>query len=191
MIAITAAITSIDGFAAVVEETGVPFSAPTVSEPSRANHVWEILRAGFDVGSKTNVWPKAIKDLYVLRSEKTSGGLLHPKTVFDSAGTHQHPLLPGVSPARALYTVETAEHVIALMREIYGTCGKNVRPDFEPLRGRARPFRDHDQVPHKCHTATKMADRRRTNTDAPRRDRRPANRLVDRKTAWLSGGGGI
>jgi hypothetical protein len=134
MVAISAAVTSLDGFATLVQDTGVVAAAPSTPHPSRAHYVWEILRAGFDVGAMTNTWPRDLKDLFVLRSDRTSGGLFHPKTVFGEAVNH--PLVPGVSPARALYTVETADKAIAFMRDIYARCKVSVRPDYPELERR-------------------------------------------------------
>src|SRR5205823_504147 len=87
---------------------------------TRAHYIWTTLREAFDVGAKTNTWPRALKDLWVLRSNRVTGGLLHPKTIFGEP--IDHPLLPRVSAARGLYTVETADNAIALMRDIYSAC---------------------------------------------------------------------
>jgi hypothetical protein len=135
MLTIAAVASSIDGFATVVAAAGVTYQAPASKERGRAEYVWEILRAGFDVGSRTNTWPRPLKDLWILRSDKTSGGLFHPKTIFGAAATH--PLGPSVSPARALYRLETAEQSVALMRDIYGTCNaRSVRPGLDELVAR-------------------------------------------------------
>jgi hypothetical protein len=134
MLTIVAAATSIDGFATVVKSEGV-IAQVSGHAPPRAVFIWETLRAGFDVGSRTNEWPGALKDLFVLRSDQTAGGLLHPRTVFGAPASH--PLLPSVSPARALYTLESAEKAVALMREIYRTCRADaVRPGNEALKTR-------------------------------------------------------
>jgi hypothetical protein len=76
MVATTAAATSLDGFARLVtDDCHVQPQAPKVKEPTRAHWIWEALRAGFAVGSKTNTWPGQLKDLFILRN-----GQLHPKT---------------------------------------------------------------------------------------------------------------
>ena len=62
MLAITAAVSAIDGFAAVAEAAGVG-ERPVPNEESRAGYVWETLRRGFDVGSKTNDWPTRLKEV--------------------------------------------------------------------------------------------------------------------------------
>jgi hypothetical protein len=120
MQAIVAAATSLDGFATVVKATGVGYPAlPATAR--RAEHIWETLRAAFDLGSKTNTWPRQLKELWKLRSAKAAGGLLHPKTVFDQP-TNEHPLVPGVSWARGTYRLETVDEALALMRDVYATC---------------------------------------------------------------------
>lgn len=133
MLAITAAVSAIDGFAAVVEAAGVG-ERPVTDEESRAAYVWETLRRGFEVGSKTNDWPTRLKELYKLRSHRAAGGLLHPGTVFGDPT--DHPLIPGVAPARALYTLETAERSVDLMREIFSTCAGTPRPELIALKQR-------------------------------------------------------
>jgi hypothetical protein len=114
----------------VTEEPGSPDDPNT-----RAHYIWTILREAFDVGSKTNTWPVALKSLWKLRSNSELG-LLHPKTIFGPPS--KHPLVPGVTPIRALYTVETVDNAIALMRDIYATCREScVRPTCpEALRSR-------------------------------------------------------
>lgn len=130
MVAIAAVASSIDGFAAVVQETGVAVAAPTVAQPTRAHWIWETLRAGFDVSRKTNTWPRDLKDLWVLRSGRGSGGLL-PRTILGAPA--DYPLIPNVTKARATYTVETAGRALALMQDIYATCKDAVRPGNEQL----------------------------------------------------------
>jgi len=132
MLAIVAAVTSVDGFAALITEAGV--LVPEADYPTRASWVWALLREGFEVTSKTNEWPAAMKDLYVLRSGRAVGGLLHPKTLFGSA--IDHPIVPGVAPARALYTVERVEQAIGLMRDVYGTCRGRARNQHPALVSR-------------------------------------------------------
>jgi hypothetical protein len=53
LIAVTGVATSLDGFAKEVEKTGVPIKTPSVQQPTRAHWIWETLRAGFTVNSKT------------------------------------------------------------------------------------------------------------------------------------------
>lgn len=132
MLAITAAVTSLDGFAAVVKAAGLQVTEDQYS--TRASWVWALLREGFDVASKTNDWPRALKDLYILRSDQAAGGLLHPKTLFGRAV--DHPVVPGVAPVRALYTVERVDAAIGLMRDIYGTCRGRVREEHAELASR-------------------------------------------------------
>ena len=126
MVTIAAAVSAIDGFAAVADSAGVGRRNEVDDDAGRAVHVWEILRAGFEVSHKTNQWPADLKEAYRLRSERTSGGLLHPKTIFGAPV--KYPLVEGVTPARATYTLETAERVVALMQDIFGTC-KDADPD--------------------------------------------------------------
>jgi hypothetical protein len=104
LIPIAGAATSLDGFAKEVEAAGVPIKTPRVQQPTRAHWIWETLRAGFEVNSKTNVWPSDIKELFRLRS-----GGLHPRTVFGRPA--QHPVVPGVSETRSIYTTEAAVSV--------------------------------------------------------------------------------
>ena len=78
MIAIVAAASAIDGFATIVGEAGI---AMTPSGAGRAVDVWETLRANFEVGAYTQTWPRALKQLWKLRSHGTEGGLVHPRTV--------------------------------------------------------------------------------------------------------------
>jgi hypothetical protein len=136
MLAIVAAATSLDGFATVVKETGAAYpTLPTTA--GRAEHVWETLKAGFDVAPKTNTWPRQLKELWKLRSARAAGGLLHPKTIFDRP-TDVHPLVPGVSWARGTYRLETADEAISLMRDVYATCTESrLRPNApDELRSR-------------------------------------------------------
>ena len=126
LIAIAAVATSLDGFAREVEKTGVPVPS---GPPTRAHGIWETLRSGFDVNSKTNTWPRDIKDTFTLRV-----GSLHPATVFGQPA--QHPIVPGVAPARAVYTTEAADTALALMRDIYKTCRASVRPQHAALVSR-------------------------------------------------------
>jgi hypothetical protein len=121
LLAIAAVAISLDGFAAEVERTGVHVSLPTATEPTRSHWIWETLRAGFDINSKTNTWPRDLKDLFRLRV-----GGLHPKTAFGRP-VH-HPVVPNVPMSRAIYTTETADAAVALMRDIYKTCRTAVRP---------------------------------------------------------------
>jgi hypothetical protein len=132
MVAIAAAATSLDGFATLAQEAGAIPAVPT--EATRAYYVWEILRAGFDVGHKTNTWPRDLKDLFILRSDRMAGGLLHPKTVFGEPA--QHPEIGSVSQARSLYTMENADNAVALMRDLYGTCRVSVRQELGALKQR-------------------------------------------------------
>ena len=129
LIAIAGAATSLDGFATEVEKTGIRIKTPSVQQPTRAHWIWETLRAGFTVNSKTNSWPRDIKELFRLRV-----GGLHPKTV--SGQPVQHPVVPGVPAARALYTTEAADAAVALMRDIYKTCRTSVRPAYPALVSR-------------------------------------------------------
>lgn len=129
LIAVAAVATSLDGFAAEVEKTGIPIQAPSAEQPTRAHWIWETLRAGFAVSSKTNSWPRDIKDVFTLRV-----GSLHPKTVFGQPA--EHPIVPGVSAARAVYTTEAADAAVALMRDIYKTCRTSVRAEHAALVSR-------------------------------------------------------
>lgn len=129
LIAITGVATSLDGFAKEVEKTGVPIKTPSVHQPTRAHWIWETLRAGFTVSSKTNSWPRDIKELFRLRV-----GGLHPKTVFGRPA--QHPVVPNVPEARAVYTTEAADAAVALMQDIYRTCRTAVRPACPALVSR-------------------------------------------------------
>lgn len=129
LITIAAVATSLDGFATEVEKTGIPIQTPRAQQPTRAHWIWETLRAGFAVNSKTNSWPRDIKDVFTLRV-----GTLHPQTVFGHPA--QHPIVPGVSPARAVYTTEAADIALALMRDIYKTCRASVRPEHGALVSR-------------------------------------------------------
>ena len=129
LLAIAAVATSLDGFAAEVEKTGVQINPPTAREPTRAHWIWETLRAGFDVNSKTNSWPRDLKDVFRLRV-----GGLHPKTVFGQP-VH-HPVLPNVPVTRAIYTTEAAYAALVLMRDIYETCRTAVRPAYPALASR-------------------------------------------------------
>jgi hypothetical protein len=133
LIAIAAAATSLDGFATEVKKCGIPIKTPRVQQPTRAHWIWETLRAGFDVGSKTNSWPRDIKELFGLRV-----GGLHPKTVFGQPV--QHPVVPNVPEARATYTTEAADAAVALMRDVYRTCRTTVRPAYPLLVSRISGF---------------------------------------------------
>jgi hypothetical protein len=130
MLAIVAAATSVDGFAAVVADAGVRVP----KRPGRAIQVWTLLREGFDVSSKTNEWPRALKDLWVLRSGDAAGGLLHPRTLFGAPV--EHPVGAGVPRARALYTVERVDQAVGLMRDIFGTCRGRARASHPELVSR-------------------------------------------------------
>ena len=101
MISIAACAFAVDGLATDIRELG---STPAVLTP-RSIAVWETIRVNFDVSSKTQVWPPALKELWKLRGSRPGGGLAHPKTV---AGEPVQ--LPEVSnaPARLTYTAETA-----------------------------------------------------------------------------------
>ena len=129
LVAIAGAATSLDGFATEVEKTGIPIKTPNVQQPTRAHWVWETLRGGFTVNSKTNSWPRDLKQLFRLRV-----GGLHPKTVFGQSV--QHPLVPGVSETRTIYTTEAADAAVALMRDIYKTCRTTARPAYPALVSR-------------------------------------------------------
>jgi hypothetical protein len=127
MVATTAVAASLDGFERVIRnDCKVSVAKPEGKKTTRAHWIWEALRAGFAVGSKTNVWPRQIKDVFRLRN-----GQVHPKTVFGHPV--QHPIIPGVTPARALYTTEAADEAVALMRDIYRTCREVVRPEHSAL----------------------------------------------------------
>jgi hypothetical protein len=127
LIAVAAVATSLDGFAREVEKTGVP--APSEKPPTRAHGIWETLRAGFNVNSKTSTWPRDIKDVFTLRV-----GSLHPTTLFgESVG---HPVVPGVSAVRATYTTEAADTAVAVMRDVYKTCRTSVRAAYPALVSR-------------------------------------------------------
>jgi hypothetical protein len=129
LLAIAAVATSLDGFAAEVEKTGVRVATPNTKEPTRAHWIWETLRGGFDVGSKTNTWPRDLKDVFRLRV-----GGLHPRTVFGQP--IHHPVMPNVSPTRAIYTTEAADAAVALMLDVYETCRTAVRPTYSALVSR-------------------------------------------------------
>jgi hypothetical protein len=129
LLAIAAVATSLDGFATEVEKTGVQVTAPTAMKPTRAHWIWETLRAGFDINSKTNIWPRDLKDLFRLRV-----GGLHPTTVFGQP-VH-HPVLPNVPVIRAIYTTEAADAAVALMRDVFETCRTAVRPALPSLASR-------------------------------------------------------
>ncbi len=130
LIAIAAVATSLDGFAIEVEKTGIPIHTPSAQQPTRAHWIWETLRAGFDVNSKTNTWPRDLKDVFILRV-----GSLHPETVFGDPA-QEHAVVPGVSATRATYTTEAADKAVALMRDIYKTCRTSVRPEHAALVSR-------------------------------------------------------
>jgi len=131
MIAIAAAATSLDGFEQVVRKEGVPVSAPQGNDPSRAQWIWETLRKAFNVNPHTNRWPGAIKYLFALRNT-TGGGLLHPTTVFGDP-SDAHPIVTGLTLARTIYTTETADNAVGLMREIYAECRVSTRPEYPAL----------------------------------------------------------
>ena len=129
MIAISAAVVSLDGFGMVIKRTGIPVSVPSSPDPARHEWVWAELKAGFDVNHLANTWPKALKELFGLRNA-TGGGLLHPTTVFTLA--KDHPVMPGTSGARAIFTTETASRAVDFMRSVYSTCRTSVRPGSPP-----------------------------------------------------------
>lgn len=117
MVSIVASAFAIDGFATVVAEVGI---RPTHQATwGRATTIWETLRANFKVGSKTQSWPRELKHLWQLRSHPIDGGLAHPKNIFGSPTP-----LPGqaMSPARAVYTVESSTQTARLMGEIVAAC---------------------------------------------------------------------
>jgi hypothetical protein len=88
---------------------------------------------------KTNTWPRALKDLFALRNHAPSGrGILQPKPYFNVP--KDHPLVPRVAPIRAIYTLETAEQVVDLMRDVYRTCRDCARPEFPALEGTIEGF---------------------------------------------------
>jgi hypothetical protein len=134
MIATAAAATSLDGFATVLKSCGVAIAKPAKKgrgSSGRAQWIWETLRAGFTVSSKTNTWPQEIEDLFKLRD-----GQLHPRTLFGAPV--QHPLVDGVTQARKMYTTEAADNAVRLMREIYKTCSISVQVAFPSLVSRMR-----------------------------------------------------
>jgi hypothetical protein len=137
MIAIVAAASAVDGFATRVEEAGI---APHPSEdgrgPGRAVEVWEKLRDNFTVDAHTQTWPRALKELWKLRSD--GGGLAHPRTL---AG-EPTPFPPYVQPpARMTYTADSAARSTALMVEIFVACSPSaVRPGLDVLRQRVEDF---------------------------------------------------
>jgi hypothetical protein len=76
MISIVAAAVAIDGFATVVREHGVKPAAHSGPEPlGQAVFIWEALRANLEVDAYTQTWPRALKELWQLRSERSTGGL--------------------------------------------------------------------------------------------------------------------
>jgi hypothetical protein len=125
MIAISAAAVSLDGFGVVVRKTGVEFQKPT-GKTSRADWVWAVLKAGFDLTAYEDEWPEAITEAFDYR-DSTVGGLLHPKTIFSIA--QDHPVMPNVSLARAVFTTETADRVVGFMRSVYSVCRVSARDD--------------------------------------------------------------
>jgi hypothetical protein len=129
LLAIAGVATSLDGFAREVEKTRIQIVPPTAREPSRAHWIWETLRGGFSINSKTNTWPRDLKDLFGRRV-----GGLHPQTVFGLAA--HHPVLPNVSSIRTIYTTEAADAAVLLMRDIYGTCRAAVRTEYPTLVSR-------------------------------------------------------
>jgi hypothetical protein len=119
MISIAAAAFAIDGFATIVREHGAePTLNPGPKPPGRAVIVWETLRTNFDIGAHTQTWPRALKQLWLLRSG-ADGGLAHPRTV----AAHPVPL-PAYSqaPARMTYTIDKAAWSSSLMAEIVTAC---------------------------------------------------------------------
>ena len=91
----------------------------------------ETLRANFEVNSYTQRWPRALKELWKLRSNE-DGGLTHPRTIAPAPAPFP-PHLP--APARMTYTFDNAARSVALMAEIFTACdGPAVRPGLDELR---------------------------------------------------------
>jgi hypothetical protein len=136
MVSIVSAAFAIDGFATVARELG---NMPNLEvDPPRATVIWETLRANFEINSKTQVWPPALKKLWQLRSSKPESGLAHPRTVFG-----QPVPLPGAapSPARSTYTNETATWAVRLMAEVVSSCNlEALKPGLDALRPRIQGY---------------------------------------------------
>src|SRR6266566_9259818 len=103
--------------------------------PTRAEWVCQELKASFAVGHLQNDWPKRLSTLFGLRNS-TAGGLLHPTTVFKPAS--DHPVLPNVTPARVVFTMETADWAVDFMRSVYARCRTSIRPGNEALTSRVQ-----------------------------------------------------
>jgi hypothetical protein len=136
MVSIVAVAFAIDGFATVARELGVKPSQ--VDGVPRATVIWETLRVNFNVSSKTQTWPPALKKLWQLRSSNPGGGLAHPKTVFG-----QPVPLPRSepSPARSTYTSEAATWAVQLMTEVVSICNlETLKPGLDGLRPRIHGY---------------------------------------------------
>ena len=140
MIAIVAASFAIDGFATSISELGLEPVLAGVTKPPRATVIWEILRTNFDVNTKTQTWPPALKTLWRLRSSNPGGGLVHPKTDYGETVSISEPIPP--SPARSTYTVENAALAVDLMRDIASSCTvATLRPSAsDALRDRVQGY---------------------------------------------------
>ena len=133
MIAITGAVTSLEGFEHRVKRTGLTVKEPAGPNPKRHERVWATLRSGFEVDSRASDWQKNIKALYAFRNA-TAGGLLHPTTVFAPSEEHPSGAVEGtVSLAYSVFTVERADWAVAVIRDIYGACRGSVRPGHPDL----------------------------------------------------------
>lgn len=123
----------------LVTENGVNVDIP--EKTTQPDVIWRRLVAGFDVGPKTNDWPRRIKKLWTLRSESEGGGLVHQRV------TYGKPAPPGglePPPARSVFTPEAAAEAVDLMLEVVSGCpSAYVRRECVALRRAMMGSYDH------------------------------------------------
>lgn len=89
--------------------------------PGQSRRIFACLQTYFQVGTRTNVWPKQIKGLFAIRN-----GLVHAQGAGGSPVPHPTGNL--VSPEVATYTVEAAMQAVDLLLDVLTVCAGNPKP---------------------------------------------------------------
>jgi len=107
MVTVAGVVACLEGFSG---EAGSKLGLPPLDGDMKDHErVWVRLSAGFDVGTYQNAWQSELKLWFGLRH-----GVVHPVATFKPPA--EHPVIPGVSHVRALYTCELAERSVEFMK---------------------------------------------------------------------------
>jgi hypothetical protein len=142
MVAISAAAHAIDAFyGATKEKVRTPSTTTDAWETNkspRRSRIFEMLKFGCKLGSKTNSWPKECKWLYDARD-----AAVHYKEIQRDITKHPlHPTGTYTSPELVTYSLEAAERAVKLLFDVLETCLQNPKSQQPQLVAYVTRFKD-------------------------------------------------